>query len=488
MPPDTILEARAVSRQYPGTLALDRADFPVYRAKVNVLVGENGAGKSTLMRILAGIEQPTSGELILDGRPIRLTSARDAAARGIAKIHQELNLLPNLSVSDNIFMAREMVRHGVIDRRGQEHRTRDLLARLGQPVEPRALVGDLPLGQQQIVEIAKALAQDISILIMDEPTSALSAAEIAVLFRVIRDLKSHGVSIVYISHHLEELLAIGDHIHVLRDGRAVANAPANSVTVPWIVEQMTGSTGITASSPPSAPSAAPPLLSIRFPGLSLDACGGEIIGLYGLLGAGRTELFEACIGLRPTPGPIVLAGRPIEQLGIPARIRRGLALVPEERQAAGIVPPLSVGENMTLASLKGIYLSPGTERRRAGALATDLHIRTAGLDRPITSLSGGNQQKVVLARYLLTAPKVLLLDEPTRGVDVGARAEIYAIIRRLASEGMAVLFASSELQEVQTLATRIVVMARGRITAEFPAAEATEEALVSASSPAAMPC
>jgi erythritol transport system ATP-binding protein len=376
-----------------------------------------------------------------------------------------------MSVADNIFLAREQTRRGLIDRRAQETQVRVLMARLEQPIDANALVGSLPLGQQQIVEIAKALARDARILIMDEPTSALSEAEIGVLFRIIRDLKNRGVSVVYISHRMEELLRIGDRVTVLRDGRVVAESEAASASVAWIVEKMTGAK---ASDAPSSSSSvdADSRLVVRRP-VSLSASAGEIVGLYGLLGAGRTELLETMIGLR-TGGDIALDGRRIDALPIAERIAAGIALVPEDRQASGIVPTLSVRENMRLANLSA-------DRGRLDALLHDLNIRTAGLDAPITSLSGGNQQKVVLSRYLLTNPKVLLLDEPTRGVDVGARAEIYAIARKLAEQGIAIVFASSELEEIFALATRVLVMARGRITAEFTASDATEHALVEAS-------
>ena len=425
-----MLAARAVSMQYPGTLALDRVDFEVQPGRVNALIGENGAGKSTLMRILAGEEQPTSGVV--------------EAAGPVAMIHQELNLLPNLSVADNIFLGRERTRRGVIDGRSQEEETRRLMARLGQEIEPRTLVGDLPLGRQQMVEIAKAIAREARAVIMDEPTSALSIVEAGVLFDVIRELKASGVGIVYISHRLEELMGIGDRVTVLRDGRVVAEAEVSTVGTEWLVEQMTGRTGLKAS----APSA--PIQAGKPAALAFRAYAGEIVGFYGLMGAGRTELFESLAN-------------------------ENAPLVPEDRKAAGIVPTMSVLENVTLATMRGLYLSPEKERRRAEPVAAELGIRLAG---PITALSGGNQQKAVLARYLLAAPEVLLLDEPTRGVDVGARAEIYAIIRRLAERGMTVLFASSELEEVKTLASRIVVMAGGRITGEFPAATVTDHELV----------
>ncbi|HWB85844.1 MAG TPA: sugar ABC transporter ATP-binding protein [Bryobacteraceae bacterium] len=500
---EIVLAARGISKQYPGALALDHVDFLVCRGQVNVVIGENGAGKSTLMKILAGVERPTAGVLELEGHPIRLASTRDAAALGIAMIHQELNLLPNLNVADNIFMAREETNWGVIRHRSQERAAAELMLRLEQPIDPRTLVGDLPLGQQQVVEIAKAIARDVRVLIMDEPTSALSATEIDVLFRLIRDLKSRGVSIIYISHRLEELLTIGDQVMVLRDGRVVAESPAETVSVSWIVERMTGRAfGASSRSECAAPGR--PLMTVEslsmtgptgravLRNLSFQVCAGEIVGFYGLLGAGRTELFECMIGLRHAErGSIVLDGKAIGKLALPERIDAGLVLVPEDRKAAGIVPELSVRENITLANLRsfasGPFLSFAKERRRSEQLVREMNIRAAGLDRPITSLSGGNQQKVVLSRFLLTEPKVLLLDEPTRGVDVGARAEIFDMIRRLAAQGMAVLFASTELKEIRALATRVIVMSLGRMAAEFTAAEATEDALVAASSPVSAP-
>ena len=502
MTAEAILAARGISRQYPGTLALDRVNFQVHGGRVHALMGQNGAGKTTLMRILAGEEQPTSGALEMAGQTVRLTSARDAAAHGIAMIHQELSLLPNLSVADNIFLGREQTRFGVIRGRAQERHCREVMSRLALDVDPRTPVGDLPLGARQTVEIAKAVSGNIRVLIMDEPASALSGAEVEVLFRLIAELKAQGVAIVYISHRLEELLRIGDSITVLRDGRVVAEAPAESASVAWMVENMTGvaQTAARSEQPQSPPPGSRPVLEVahlRLNGangnpilrdLCFTARAGEIVGFYGLLGAGRTELFECLMGLRRAPrGSILLDGRAVERLGIPERIAGGMALMPEDRQAAGIVPTLSVRQNMTLASLRrwcqGIYLSPRQETRATVERMVEFHIRAAGPDAPIVSLSGGNQQKVVLSRSLLTSPKVLLMDEPTRGVDVGARAEIYAAMRRLAAQGMSILFTSSELKEILTASTRVVVMAAGRIRAEFPVADAIEERLVNASSP-----
>jgi len=322
------------------------------------------------------------------------------------------------------------------------------MERLGQQIDPWTPVGHLPLGRQQMVEIAKAIAREARVVIMDEPTSALSAVEVGVLFGVIRELKASGVGIVYISHRLEELLGIGDCVTVLRDGRVVAQRELSAVSTRWLVETMTGRAAAETCAPVARGQGGMPIVQTP----AFTACAGEIVGFYGLMGAGRTELFESLAN-------------------------ENAPLVPEDRKAAGIVPTMSVLENVTLATMRGWYLSPAKERRRAEPVAAELGIRLAG---PITALSGGNQQKALLARYLLASPEVLLLDEPTRGVDVGARAEIYAILRRVAERGMTVLFASSELQEVKTLASRIVVMAGGRITGEFDPATVTDHELVAA--------
>ncbi len=498
MEPDIVLEARNVSMQYPGTLALDDVTFRLRRGTVSALIGENGAGKSTLVNILAGITQPTCGRLLLDGVEIAMRSVRDADAHGIGIIHQELNLCPNLSVAENIFLARELTVHGVLDKRQQEAEARALLARLEHPLDPRALAGDLPLGQQQIVEIAKALARDIRILMMDEPTSALSAAEIEVLFRIIRDLKAHGVAIVYISHRIEELLEIADSVSVLRDGRMVAEAAAADVDTRWIVEQMTGRPAGAVESGKRGRAGAELL---RVENLSLTAesgrpvlrevsfgvRAGEVVGIYGLMGAGRTELLECLMGLHPeVAGSVFLDSKKLDRLDTASRIARGLAMVPEDRQASGLVQSLSVLANMTISSLgrlaKGVWLPPSSEESASREMVTDLRIKTAGLRQNIGSLSGGNQQKVVIAKCLLTQPRVLLLDEPTRGVDVGSKREIHAIVKRLAASGMSIVLASSELEEVRATADRIVVMSRGAVTAEFDGAQATDDSLATAAS------
>ena len=497
MSPEVVLRAEAVSKAYGGTVALDAVDFDVERGRVAVLIGENGAGKSTLMRILAGVEAPTRGRLLLDGHPVLFGSPRAAATAGIAIIHQELSLFPDLTVAENVFAGREPLRLGCVDRARAEREARAVLARLEQPIDPQARCGALPLGQQQIVEIARALVREARVLVMDEPTSALSSAEVAALFRLIRELRARGTGIVYVSHRLEELMEIGDRLTVLRDGRRVAVAEAGDASVSWIVEQMIGRpVGGPATHPP--PPAGEMLLEVdglslcRGDGrpllddVSLGVAAGEVVGLYGLMGAGRTELLECLAGARPaTGGTIRLRGERVERLDLPARLRRGVFLVPEDRQGAGLFPSLSVARNMTLASLRahvrGLALSPAAESETVARMAGDLGIASARPELPIGALSGGNQQKVVIARALLTRPRVLLLDEPTRGVDVGAKDELRSLVRRLAREGVGVVFVSSDLEEVVGVADRILVLSNGKVTGRFAAGEATHDALVAAS-------
>lgn len=494
-----ILQAQQITKLYPGTLALDAVDFNIYRGKVNALVGENGAGKSTLMKILAGVQEATSGTLLLEGKPIQPRNPREAEALGIGIIYQELNLFPNLSVAENVFMAHELTQGGIIKHREQEERTRELLKRLEQPIYPRTLVSQLRIGQQQIVEIAKSLALDVNILIMDEPTSALSNAEVEVLFRVINELREQGVSIVYISHKLEELIQIGDYVTVLRDGKLIAEAPIPEIDLPWIVENMVGRDAAAVYTPDTHDIGEPVLevrdITLERPGkakgylldhvtFSLNA--GEILGIYGLMGAGRTELFETLIGLHPhATGEILLQNESLKGSAITERIKKGIMLIPEDRQREGLVQTLSVTNNMILASLRkflsGFYISGTKEKKEVQRQISELSIKVHSPSVLISSLSGGNQQKVVVSKALLTSPKVLLMDEPTRGIDVGAKEEIFDIMTELAQRGLGVLFVSTELKEVMAMADRIIVMSKGKITAMMPRAEATEQKLVEAS-------
>jgi erythritol transport system ATP-binding protein len=492
-----ILRAEAITKVFPGTVALKEVNFNTYRGKVNVLVGENGAGKSTLMKILAGVEEPTDGQLLMDGQVVRFRNPIEAAGHGIGIIYQELDLFPNLSITENIFMARELKKGIVLDRREQDQRTRQLLARLEHPMDPNTVVGDLRLGQQQIVAIARALAQNVRVLIMDEPTSALSQTEVAVLFKIIRELKESGVSIIYISHKLDELLQVGDYLTVLRDGKLQDEAPVSQVNISWIIEKMVGRNpaGFFARRAHEIGGELLRVENIALPrpggGFYVDHVSftlhtGEILGIYGLMGAGRSELFECLSGLHPEAGgEIFLSGKKVTAPQVEKRIQQGIVLIPEDRQQAGIVQTMSVSDNMILASLRRYtkrgVLSFSQAGRQVLQMIKDLSVKVSSPQQPITALSGGNQQKVVVGKGLLTEPKVFIMDEPTRGIDVGAKSDMFEIMNMLARQGYGVLFASSELKEVLAMADRILVMSKGKITGEMLSKEATEEALVAAS-------
>ncbi|MEV0620103.1 sugar ABC transporter ATP-binding protein [Nonomuraea sp. NPDC050404] len=492
-----VLRACEVTKVYGGTHALKGVDFAVAPGRVTALFGENGAGKSTLMKILAGIEQPTTGHVELDGRPVRLRSSRQAADEGIAIIHQELSLCPNLSICDNLFLAREArTTWGAVDRKAQRAATVEVLERLEEHADPDRPVGDLRLGQQQLVEIARALLQNARVLIMDEPTSALTAPEVEVLFRVIGELTAAGVAVVYISHHLDEALAIADHVVVLRDGALVATAEAAQVDLRWIVEQMVGRDqdalfpdrepvlgreALTVRDLTVADPAIPDRLAVDK--LSLTVREGEIVGVYGLMGSGRTELLETLAGrLRPASGEVLLAGTPLDEPGVRERIGRGVVLVPEDRQRDGLVQTMSVAQNLSLAAIgayvRGLFVSQPRERAAVDRAIADVTVKTSGAQAEIGSLSGGNQQKVIIGKALLTGPRVLLLDEPSRGVDVGAKADIFALMADRARDGLAVLFSTSDAEEALHIPDRLLVLARGALVGEYRRGELTREELM----------
>ena len=497
---EVVLRAVDVSKTYGVTRALKHVDFEVRAGKVTVLFGENGAGKSTLMKILSGVEQPSGGHLELRGEPVEITSTNDAVDLGISIIHQELNLAPNLSVRDNIFIGRELTtRSGTVDRRREDQITRSLMERLEEHIAPSTPVGDLRLGQQQLVEIARALAADARILIMDEPTSALSHSEVEVLFKVVDDLTADGVAIVYISHHLEEAIEIADYAVVFRDGELVAQRSAEGLEMDWVVHTMVGRSAEYdfRDEPREYGDVALSIQGVRVvdptaggrlavDGVSVDVRAGEVVCLYGLMGAGRTELMEALSGREPiAAGHVLLHGRDVAPHGIGERIDMGMGLVPEDRQRDGLVQLMTVGANMSLASLlaavKRLFVSTKQERVGIDREIEDVRVKTAGPGALITSLSGGNQQKVVIGKMLLTDPSVLLLDEPTRGIDVGAKGEIFSLLFREARRGLAVLYVTSEVGEALTASHRIVVMAKGRVVREFDARTATREEVMSAS-------
>ncbi|MFC0201502.1 sugar ABC transporter ATP-binding protein [Paracoccus rhizosphaerae] len=487
---EVVLAARNVAKSYGQVHALKGVNFDIHRGQVTTLFGENGAGKSTLMKILSGVIQPTTGQIVLDGQPVAFANANDARDRGISIIHQELSLAPNMSVRDNIFMGREIKGATGVDYAEEERQVRVLMEELEEEIDPLTPVEDLRLGQQQIVEIARALSVDSRILIMDEPTSALSASEVEVLFKVIRDLTARGVSIVYISHHLEEALTITDHAVVLRDGNMTAYAPRSEIDLDWIVRNMVGD-NYDLGSPPET-TVGNVALSIRnlsvpdmtgkdlVDGLNLDLRAGEIVCIYGLMGAGRTELLETVAGrLSASAGEIVLEGREISHLTIGDRIARGLALVPEDRQRDGLVQTMSVGQNLSLASIgrftRGLFTSRRDERQLIDDSIRQVTVKTAGGHAPIGSLSGGNQQKVVIGKILATQPRVIMLDEPSRGIDIGAKAEVFRLLAEGARQGLAVIYSTSEVSECLSIAHRIIVMHKGRISAEFDSSVSKEK-------------
>ncbi|MBD9638620.1 sugar ABC transporter ATP-binding protein [Ensifer sp. ENS07] len=496
---DVILELKDITKAYSGIVALKKADLKLRRGAVNVLVGENGAGKSTMMRIIAGVERPTLGEIRLDGERIHLESPADAVRHGIGIVFQELNLFGNLSVAENIFATREITR-GIrgIDHRAQVEKANEFLNRLEAGISADTLAEDLPIGQQQLVEIARAVSLDTRILIMDEPTSALSAAEVDVLFRVISDLKARGVAIVYISHRLEELMRIGDYITVLKDGQITGHAMVKDIDTRWIVRSMIGSDAkdfakAVDHEPGEEVFRAENICLPRAQGgfavdhVSIGVRRGEILGIYGLMGAGRSELFECIMGCHEhSTGKIYIEGQELKGRDPTRRIRQGLALIPEDRQREGLVQTMSIADNLTMASLgqflrAGFHIDVAREARAIKEAIRNLSIKAKNPEFDVTSMSGGNQQKVVIGKALITGPKVLLMDEPSRGIDVGAKADVFLTMRRLAGEGLAILFSTSDLEEVMALSDRIAVMSNGRLVTVVDRRHATDELIVSAS-------
>ncbi|MCC6511127.1 MAG: sugar ABC transporter ATP-binding protein [Pirellulaceae bacterium] len=498
-----VLAGEQIVKRYPGVLALDHVDFAVHAGEVHGLIGENGAGKSTLMRILAGIISPDEGTICLDGQPVRLSSPRDATERGIALVHQELNLVPYMSVAENIFLGRELVSSsGLIRTREQYLQTRKLLANLDDTIDPHTQVFRLRVGQQQVVEIAKAINSQARVIFMDEPTSAISDQEVESLFRLIGSLRQSGVAIVYVSHKLDELLRISDRITVLRDGKFVATVSTADTDRDQIVRYMVGRKleELYVHSPASQQrSERLRVDSLTLPGrsihrplvdrVSLAAHGGEVLGIFGLMGAGRTELLESIFGLHPRQmtGTIVIDGTAVSICSPAQALACGLGLVPEDRKHQGLILGMSVQANMSLSNLAdmqtGGLLSHQRERTQAERYVEQFAIRTPTVSQAVRKLSGGNQQKVVLSKVLACKPRVLMLDEPTRGIDIGAKREIYALIDRLKREGLAIVVVSSELPELLGIADRILVMCEGRKTAEYDRASATEELLMQAAVP-----
>lgn len=498
-----ILEARNITKEFAGVKALYRVQFEVERGKVNAIVGENGAGKSTLMKILSGVYHGYSGEILLEGETVSFRSPKDAQLKGVTIIHQELNLIPYLSIAENIFLGNEFINQlGLIDYNKMNNEAGELLKKLHLNISPKTLVSELRVGQQQVVEIAKALSVDAKIIIMDEPTSAISEKEVEILFDIIRELKAFGVSIIYITHKLKNLFRIADNVTAFRDGQYVGKDSIENLDHDDIVKMMVGRDiddfFVKAETDKEYEVLSIENVSLDHPDIpnqkllndiTLSVKNGEVLGLFGLIGAGRTELFETIFGVhhQSSSGKIKLNGEELNIKSPADAISAGIALVPEDRKECGLVLGMSVEENLSLASIELTeqygFLSKKKEKELTTGYIDDLKIKTLSSEQIVECLSGGNQQKVVIAKWLATNPKVLLLDEPTRGIDVNAKNEIYKLIAGLAKIGMAIIVVSSELPEIMAISDRILVMSEGYLTGEFTYGEYTEEQIVTAAIP-----
>lgn len=487
---DTLVAMQGITKTFPGVVALDDVTFDSRAGEVHAVVGENGAGKSTLMKILAGVYEPDCGEIRLDGQTVRIPSPHAAQQLGISIIYQELNLLRDLNVAQNVFLGRESRGPlGFVDEAGQEARAREVLRRLGVDIDPRERLGRLSVAQQQMVEIAKALSLNARVVIMDEPSAALGGRDLEYLFDVIKALKQQGVGVIYISHRIAEVFEIADRVTVFKDGKVVGTFKVSDIDRPFLVRMMIGRS-LSETFPARGVQAGGEVLRIeglcvadRLKDICLSVHAGEIVGISGLVGAGRTELAQAIFGTRRIDaGTVKVKGRKVS-IGNPQRaLRHRIGYLTEDRNAEGLVMGQSVKDNAALPSLDqrqrwGI-INRKAEQQVVDEASKSLQLRAPSLSADVENLSGGNRQKVVLAKWLMSGPELLIFDEPTRGIDVGAKAEIWQLMRELACQGKAVLMISSELTEVIGMSDRVIVMHRGRIVGEIPADRATEQAVM----------
>lgn len=492
LPDPLVLALHGALKTFGPVIALADGTIDLRAGEIHALCGENGAGKSTLVKILAGLYSPDEGDFTVEGRPVNFRSVADSKAAGISVIYQEPTLFPDLSVAENIFIGRQPRRRfGLIDHAGMLSSAQALFARLGVDLDPARTAEGLSIADQQIIEIAKAISLDARVLVMDEPTAALSGVEVERLFAVARSLRDSGAAILFISHRFDEVFSISDRITVMRDGRYIATRETASTSIEQIVQDMVGRE-VDSLYPKTPTTVGAPVLSVEglqrrgvFAGITFDVRAGEIVALAGLVGAGRTEVARAVFGIdRYDAGRVHISGRTLKPGSPKDAIAAGIGFVPEDRRKQGLIMDLSVARNTTL-TLRNRFRRAGlingrAERAAAGEWTTKLQVKTSSLDQTVSTLSGGNQQKVVLAKWLATKPTLLIIDEPTRGIDVGTKSEVHRLISELAGQGLAILMISSELPEVLGMADRVLVMHEGRIAAELDRSHATAEAVMHA--------
>ncbi|GAB2884315.1 sugar ABC transporter ATP-binding protein [Paraburkholderia jirisanensis] len=493
------LEVRDISKTFPGVRALNRVTLAVARGEVLALAGENGAGKSTLMKILTGVlEHDAGGEIRIDGEPVVLRDGNHARELGIGIIYQELSVVENLSVAENIFLAREPLnRFGLIDRARMNDAARVLLDKIGMRIDPREQVSRLSVGQKQMVEIAKAISCDSKIIIMDEPTASLSHHETRILLDLIKQLRTQNIGIVYISHRLEELFELADRVTVLRDGATVGTAPIAEVTREWLVRKMVDRDLNDLYAVSASHATREVVLEVRnlalhardsapakIRDISFAVHRGEILGIAGLVGSGRTEIMEMIFGMRPCSGEVLIEGKRVTITRPHDAIAHGIGFVTEDRKGQGLIAGMSVRENFSLTHLETYspfqFVRRAAEETRCREFVRTLGVKTPSIEQKVVNLSGGNQQKVVLAKWVARHPRVLIVDEPTRGIDIGAKAEVHALLGRLAAQGIAIIAISSDLQEVLAISDRILVVREGRLNGTFERADATQERVMAA--------
>ena len=487
-----VARTRAATKTYPGVRALDGADFEVRAGEVRALLGRNGAGKSTLIRVLSGVETPDEGEVEIDGQPLGDGGVRRAAALGVGTVYQELSLVPQLSAAENLYLGAWPTTAGRVDHAAIRTGAREAFAELGVDIDPASAAGDLPLAQQQLVEIARALRSRPRLLILDEPTSALAAGEADIVLQAVDRVAASGVGVIYVSHRLDEIRRVADTVTVMRDGAVVETVPVRGATTARIVSLMLGHDEQEQERPESrVDRSGTPLLSVRglavppkVDDVSFDVHPGEVLGLAGLMGSGRTEILRALAGFAPSGGTVAIDGAPVARPTPRAMKRLGVGITPEDRKREGVVPLLGVSENMVMTWFGGASRAGTVLPSRVSAIGSELierfSIKAARPDTPIVNLSGGNQQKAVIGRWLHAGSRILLLDEPTRGVDVEAKAQIYRIVRELAAKGAAVVFVSSELEELPLVCDRVLALRGGRLEGEFTGDDITLDNIMAA--------